>query len=162
MQHDALNQENNPSRRQALRLASALSLGLLSGLILPSEVFAAEWQSKAFDAKNLDEVLRALGGSKFTESKEISLNGPDIAENGAVVPVGVSSQVANTEVIAILVEKNPNTLSAVFTLPAGTEPNINTRIKMSGTSQVYALVKANGQWLMAAKEVKVTLGGCGG
>lgn len=150
------------SRRQVLRFSGVLGLALAAGIITPQEVFAADWNGKAFDAKNLEDVVRALGGSKFVLSEEVSLNGPDIAENGAVVPVGASSRAANTEMIAILVEKNPNALSAAFIIPAGTEANVNTRIKMSSTSAVHALVKANGQWLLASKEIKVTLGGCGG
>ncbi|MBI3229162.1 MAG: thiosulfate oxidation carrier protein SoxY [Burkholderiales bacterium] len=154
--------EHAASRRQLLRVAAAISVGLAAGLIAPSEVFGAEWDGKAFDAKSVQDALKALGGSNFAESKEVNLIAPDIAENGAVVPVGVASSVPNTELIAILVDKNPNTLSGVFSIPAGTEPQVNTRIKMSGTATVHALVKAKGRWLMASKEVKVTLGGCGG
>jgi len=87
---------------------------------------------------------------------------PEIAENGAVVPVGVTSRIPKTESIAILIEKNPNMLAAVFDIPTGTEPVISTRVKMAQTSNIYALVKAEGRYYVAAKEVKVTLGGCGG
>ena len=87
---------------------------------------------------------------------------PDIAENGAVVPIGVTSTIPKTERIAILVEKNPNMLAASFDLPAGTEPTVTTRVKMGQSSNVYALVKADGKYYVAQKEVKVTLGGCGG
>ena len=168
MQQDrqfALQQQNTSTdmtRRQVLRLSSVLGLALAAGVIAPAEVSAAEWNGKAFEGKSLEEVVRALGGAKFTLSDQVSVNGPDIAENGAVVPVGVSSNAANTEFIAILVEKNPALLSAGFHIPAGTEPSVNTRIKMGTSSQVHALVKANGQWLVASKEIKVTLGGCGG
>lgn len=162
MQHDAVKREKSVSRRQVLRLASAVSLGLMSGLIKPSEVFAAEWPNKAFDAKNVADALRGLGGETFVESKDVELNAPDIAENGAVVPVGISTKLPGVSTLAILVEKNPLALSGVFSIPAGTEAAVNTRIKMSGTSVVYALVKVDKQWLMASKEVKVTLGGCGG
>jgi sulfur-oxidizing protein SoxY len=86
---------------------------------------------------------------------------PDIAENGAVVPIGLSTTL-KAEQIAILVEKNPNTLVGQFYFPTGAEPFISTRIKMAQTSPVYFLVKAEGKWYMAAKEIKVTLGGCGG
>jgi sulfur-oxidizing protein SoxY len=79
-----------------------------------------------------------------------------------VVPVSVTSKAAKTEFMAILVEKNPNPLSASFVIPGGTEPTISTRVKMGGTSNVHALVKADGKWLIASKEIKVTLGGCGG
>jgi len=96
-------------------------------------------------------------------SKDIQfVSTPDIAENGAVVPVGVTSTVPKTESIAILVEKNPNMLAAVFDIPAGTDPSLSTRIKMGQSSNVYALVKAEGKYYVASKEIKVTLGGCGG
>ena len=79
-----------------------------------------------------------------------------------MVPIGVTSKLPSTESIAILVEKNPFTLAALFDLPAGTEPTISTRVKMRETSNVYALVKAGGKYFMTSKEIKVTLGGCGG
>lgn len=163
--HEASNpalQQGTLSRRQVLKISGVLGLALAAGVIAPADVFAADWNGKAFDAKTLEDVVRALGGSKFVISEQVALNGPDIAENGAVVPVAASSSVANTEMMAILVEKNPNALSCVFMIPPGTEANVNTRIKMNTTSQVHALVKANGQWLLASKEIKVTLGGCGG
>lgn len=150
------------SRRQVLRMASVLGLALAAGVIVPGEVSAAEWNGRAFEGKSLEDVVKAMGGSKFAESREVSLNGPDIAENGAVVPVGVSSNLPNTEFIAILVEKNPNALAAGFTILPGTVANVSTRIKMGSTSVLHALVKADGQWFFASKEVKVTLGGCGG
>ena len=95
------------------------------------------------------------------KSSAVTLNAPDIAENGAVVPVGITTTL-KAEQMAILVEKNPSSLAAQFFIPAGTEPFVTTRIKMGQTSNVYALVKADGKWSMAVKEVKVTLGGCGG
>jgi sulfur-oxidizing protein SoxY len=145
-----------------LRITSVLGLAITAGLIKPSEVFAAEWKANVFEAKTLEEAFKALGGDKFVESKDVAISGPDIAENGAVVPVSVTSSVPNTEMIAILVEKNPSPLSATFNIPAGTEASVSTRVKMGGTSNVHALVKADGKWLIATKEVKVTLGGCGG
>jgi sulfur-oxidizing protein SoxY len=87
---------------------------------------------------------------------------PDIAENGAVVPIGITSNIPKTESIAILVEKNPNMVAAVFDIPPGTEPSVTTRVKMGQSSNIYALVKADGKYYVAAKDVKVTLGGCGG
>ena len=103
-----------------------------------------------------------MGGTAATESKDINITSPDIAENGAVVPVSVASKLAKTESISILVEKNPNALSAAFEIPGGTEPFVSTRVKMGQTSNVYALVKADGKYFFATKEIKVTLGGCGG
>jgi sulfur-oxidizing protein SoxY len=107
-------------------------------------------------------VLKALGAGAPVESKDITIIGPDIAENGAVVPIGVQSSIPKTESIAILVEKNPNMLAGVFDIPAGTDPSVTTRIKMGQSSNVHALVKADGKYYVATKEIKVTLGGCGG
>jgi sulfur-oxidizing protein SoxY len=152
----------NQNRRDALRIGSILGLAITAGLLTPSDVFAADWQANVFDAKSLEAALKAMGGDTFTTSKDVAVTGPDIAENGAVVPVSVSSSVPNTQMIAILVEKNPNPLSASFNIPAGTEPAVSTRVKMGGTSNVHALVKADGKWYVASKEIKVTLGGCGG
>jgi sulfur-oxidizing protein SoxY len=107
--------------------------------------------------------MKALGGGTPAASKDIVFfSTPDIAENGAVVPIGITSNVPKTESIAILIEKNPNMLAAVFDVPPGTEPTLSTRIKMQQTSNVYALVKADGKYHVASKEIKVTLGGCGG
>jgi sulfur-oxidizing protein SoxY len=102
-----------------------------------------------------------LGAGSPDKSGAITLNAPDIAENGAVVPVGITTTL-KAEQMAILVEKNPSSLAAQFFIPAGTEPFVTSRIKMGQTSNVYGLVKADGKWSMAVKEVKVTLGGCGG
>jgi len=122
----------------------------------------AEWNKAAFDAKSMADTLKALGAGAPADSKDVQVTGPDIAENGAVVPVGVSSTLPNVTMVAILIEKNPNALAASFTLPEGTEANVQTRVKMGQTSNVYALVKADGKFFMATKEIKVTLGGCGG
>jgi len=152
----------NQNRRDAMRIGSVLSLAITAGLLKPSDVLAAPWQAGTFDAKSLADAVKAMGGDNYTISKDVSVSGPEIAENGAVVPVVVASTIPNTEIIAILVEKNPTPLSARFTIPAGTEASVSTRVKMGGTSNVHALVKADGKWFIASKEIKVTLGGCGG
>ena len=152
----------NQQRRDALRISTVLGLAVAAGLLTPAEAMAEEWNKAAFDTKTLNDTVKALGGSFAPLSSEIFINAPDIAENGAVVPVSVSSMLPNVQQIAILVEKNPNTLAANFTIPSGTEPSISTRVKMAQSSNVHALVKADGKWLLATKEVKVTLGGCGG
>jgi sulfur-oxidizing protein SoxY len=155
----------NTQRRQALKSGGALGLfGVLvaAGLVTAEEARAAGWDKPAFDAKTMDDALKALGTGKPGESSDIMLNAPDIAENGAVVPVGVKSSLPGTEFIAILIEKNPSMLAASFTLPDGTLGDISTRVKMGQTSNVYALVKADGKYFMVSKEIKVTLGGCGG
>jgi sulfur-oxidizing protein SoxY len=149
----------NKKRRDTLRLLSVIGLMASTGLISAAQ--AAEWNKAAFDAKALDDVLKAFGGGTPGKASTITLNAPDIAENGAVVPVGMTTTLKAQEV-AILVEKNPNPLAAHFTLPEGAEPFVATRVKMAQTSNVHVLVKADGKWSMATKEVKVTLGGCGG
>jgi sulfur-oxidizing protein SoxY len=149
-------------RRDMIRIGSALSMAFAAGILKVGDVFGAEWNAKVFDAKSVDAALKAMGGDKFTVSPEVTITAPEIAENGAVVPVAMSSALPNTEYMAILVEKNPSAMSAGFTIPKGTEPYISTRVKMGTTSNVVALVKADGKWYAAVKEIKVTLGGCGG
>ncbi|MBN1204772.1 MAG: thiosulfate oxidation carrier protein SoxY [Myxococcaceae bacterium] len=155
----------NEQRRLVLKAGSSLSLLALaysSGLLRPGAAFAADWNKAAFEGKNLDEVMKAFGGSAPAESKAIEITAPDIAENGAVVPVTIESKLDKTESIALLVEKNPSALSAQFDIPAGTDPYAMVRVKMGQTSNLIALVKAGGKYFFATKEVKVTLGGCGG
>ena len=146
---------------QSSGLVGALAtIGLLpAGAALAQ---AQQWNKAAFEAKSLADVVKALGGSAPAESKDITITAPDIAENGAVVPVGVASKIPNTQTVHILVEKNPNALAAGFSIPSGTDANVATRIKMGQTSNVYAVVKAADKYYVASKEIKVTLGGCGG
>lgn len=150
----------NQQRRALLKYSAVFGLMASAGLISVAQ--AEEWNKAAFEGKSLDEVFKALGTSSSPDkSSAVILNAPDIAENGAVVPVGITTTL-KADQMAILVEKNPSTLAAQFFIPAGTEPFVTTRIKMGQTSNVYALVKADGKWSMAVKEIKVTLGGCGG
>jgi len=154
----------NNQRRNVLKSGSGaalLSVLAAAGLIRPGMAFA-DWNKAAFEAKSMADTLKALGAGSPAESKDVQVTGPDIAENGAVVPVGVSSTLPNVTMVAILIEKNPNALAASFTLPEGTLANVQTRVKMGQTSNVYALVKSDGKFFMATKEIKVTLGGCGG
>ena len=137
-------------------VAAAISAG-----ILPVTAFA-DWNKAAFDAKTMNDVLKAMGGSAAEKSGDITITAPDIAENGAVVPVAVASKLANTQSISILVEKNPSSLAAQFDILPGTEANVGTRVKMGQSSNVHAVVKAGGKYYVATKEIKVTLGGCGG
>jgi sulfur-oxidizing protein SoxY len=154
------------SRRQALRTGGGLTLLALlaaAGWLRPGDAAAEGWNTGAFESHSLDDTVKALGGSTPAQSKDIVFVAtPDIAENGAVVPIGIASNIPKTESIAILIEKNPNMLSAVFDIPPGTDPALSTRVKMAQTSNVYALVKADGKYYVASKEIKVTLGGCGG
>ena len=153
-------------RRDVLKTGSGLTmLAMLAaaGMLKPSAAAAQAWNKAAFEARTMDETMKALGGGTAAQSKDIAfVSTPDIAENGAVVPIGVASTLPKTEAIAILVEKNPNMLAALFEIPPGTDPAISTRVKMGQTSNVHALVKADGKYYVASKEIKVTLGGCGG
>jgi sulfur-oxidizing protein SoxY len=156
----------NRKRRTVLKTGSGVTLLSLlggAGLLAPCGAQAQTWNKAAFDTHSLAETMNALGGGEPAQSKDIVFfQTPDIAENGAVVPVGITSNIPKTESIAILIEKNPNMLAASFDIPAGTEPTITTRVKMGQSSNIVALVKADGKYYSAAKEVKVTLGGCGG
>ena len=156
----------NRERRSVLKMgggATLLALVAAAGWLKPGAAQAQAWNKAAFDTKSLGDTMKALGGGEPAQSKDIVFfQTPDIAENGAVVPVGITSNIPKTESIAILIEKNPNMLAAVFDIPAGTDPTITTRVKMGQSSNIYALVKADGKYYVAAKEVKVTLGGCGG
>lgn len=156
---------NEPARRLVLKQSAGVTVMVLAasaGLLRPGTANAA-WNKAAFDAKGaVNDVVKALGGSAAQESADVVLTGPDIAENGAVVPLGVSSKLPKTEMMALLVEKNPNALAGMFMMTPETEPAVSTRVKMAQTSDVFALVKADGKYYFAKKEVKVTLGGCGG
>jgi sulfur-oxidizing protein SoxY len=151
------------NRRDFMKLTGVFGLLAAAGLLTTREAFAQQqaWNKAAFETKSMADTYKVLGGTP-AESADISITAPDIAENGAVVPVGVTSKIPNTQAVYILVEKNPNMLAAGFNIPQGTEPNVATRIKMGQTSNVYAVVKAGDKYYVASKEVKVTLGGCGG
>jgi sulfur-oxidizing protein SoxY len=148
------------NRRETLKQSLAVA-GLLGATGLFPQ-YAMAFTKAAFDAKSVADAVKAFGAGAPVESKDVHLTAPDIAENGAVVPVTVVSAIPDTQSIAILIEKNPNMLAAVFDLPAGTDPSVTTRVKMAQTSNVYALVKAGGKFYATHKEIKVTLGGCGG
>ena len=149
------------TRRKTLQ-HSAVVAGLLAAAgLLPGAALA--FNAKAFDAKNVTDALKALGAAAPVESKDVTIIGPDIAENGAVVPLGASTTLAGVKQLLILVEKNPSSLVAVFNLSDSVDANMSTRAKMGQSSDVYAVAVMNdGRTLFAKKEVKVTLGGCGG
>jgi sulfur-oxidizing protein SoxY len=154
-----------PNRRQTLQQSLKLATLMASAGVLPllATPARAAWAQSAFDAKNLADATKALGGGAPVESKEVTLTGPDIAENGAVVPVGVSTSLAGVKRLALLVEKNPNVLAAVFDVNEAVDANFNTRVKMGQSSNVFAVALMNdGRVLYSQKEIKVTLGGCGG
>ena len=150
------------TRREMLTTSATVAGLLATAGLMPATAHAA-WAQAAFDAKTLAEAAKALGGGAPVESKDVTITGPDIAENGAVVPVGVATNLAGVKRLALMVEKNPNTLAAVFDMSDAVEANFNTRVKMGQSSNVFAVALMNdGKVLYAAKEIKVTLGGCGG
>lgn len=151
--------------RRDMMQHSAVVAGLLASTgLLPGLAQAQALNRAAFDAKSMDEMFKAMGlTAKPVESKDVTLTGPDIAENGAVVPLGVTSAAAGVKRLLLLVEKNPNVLAAAFEVSDAVEPSMSTRVKMGQTSNVYAVaITADNKVLFAQKEVKVTLGGCGG
>jgi len=141
---------------------SAVAVAVGAGLLQPRLVLAA-WPKSAFEAKAVQDAVSGLYGSaESTPSSDITIKAPDIAENGAVVPVSVSTTLGNVTSIGVLVEKNPTPLAANFELAPNAKGYISTRIKMGKTSSVIAIVVAGGKTYSARKEVKVTIGGCGG
>ena len=150
----------NQTRRQALQSTGAFASLIALGLVTQSQVQAAV-DNASFQVKTLEDALKAIGGTPAT-SDQVSVVSPDIAENGAVVPVGATSKLANTTEMYLIVEKNPTPLSCAFFIPAGTAADVQTRLKMGQSTNVVAVVKADGKLFSASKETKVTLGGCGG
>ncbi|MDE2604526.1 MAG: thiosulfate oxidation carrier protein SoxY [Burkholderiales bacterium] len=149
------------NRRETLKQSLAVA-GLLGATgLFPQYALAAN--KAAFDAKSVADAVKAYGASAPVESKDVTLTAPDIAENGAVVPLAVSSTLPGVKSLLMLVEKNPSALSAKFDVNDSVEPAFSTRVKMGQTSDVYAVaITADGKAYYAKKEVKVTLGGCGG
>jgi sulfur-oxidizing protein SoxY len=154
-----------PNRRELLAHSSRLALLLMAAGVLPGLALAqaAPYNSAPFEAKSLADALKALGAGAPVESKDVTITGPDIAENGAVVPIGASTSLPGDKRLLNAVEKNPSVLAAVFDVTDAIEANIATRVKMGQSSNVYAVaLMGDGRVLFAQKEVKVTLGGCGG
>lgn len=150
------------TRRETLK-QSAMVAGLLASTGLFPQYALAAYNKAAFDAKTVADVAKALGAGAPTESKDVTIQAPDIAENGAVVPLTAATTLAGVKHLLLLVEKNPSALVATFNVTEGVLPNFATRAKMGQSSDVYAVAITNdGKALFAKKEVKVTLGGCGG
>jgi sulfur-oxidizing protein SoxY len=142
--------------------AAALGLAASAGLIPATVSAQTAWNKAAFEAKSLADVVKALGGTTATESSDVELSAPEIAENGNVVRIGAQSATAGVTWLGLVVEKNPASLAAGFDIPAGTDANVSTNVKMGQSSNIYALAKVGDKFIYAVKEVKVTLGGCGG
>lgn len=151
-------------RRKFLKFAGGgglLFAATATGLLKTGLAWAAPWNKNAFESKAAADAIKNLGASNLIESKDIVITAPDIAENGAIVPVAVTSRIPNTQSIAIIAEKNPFPLAASVDFSGGGEGYVSTRLKMGQTSDVRAIVKADGKFYTAVKEVKVTVGGCG-
>lgn len=149
------------TRRETLKHSAAVAGLLATTGLFPQHAFA--YNKAAFEVKSLAEVAKALGAGAPVESKDVTIGGPDIAENGAVVPLTASTTLTGVKQILILVEKNPAAMVALFNVTDSVEPNFATRAKMGQSSDVYAVaILADGKTFFAKKEVKVTLGGCGG
>jgi len=147
----------NPLRRSLLLFAALAAAGWLK----TTHAVAAAWNAAGFEAKAVSDVLRSLGANGATESSDIAITAPDIAENGAVVPIEVVSRIPNTQSISIIAEKNPFPLAATMNFANGAEPYAYVRIKMGQTARVRAIVHAGGKYFTASREVKITIGGCG-
>lgn len=143
-------------------VAGSVVFAISAGLLKSGEVLAAAWNTKAFSSKTIAEAMEAATYANSIESKDIDIKAPEIAENGQVVPIEATSKIAGTTSIAIFVEKNPTPMVAEFNLMGAADAYISTRIKMGQTSLVRVAVKAGGKTYSATKEVKVTIGGCGG
>ncbi len=155
----------NSSRRAAMQATGSLGLfgALVSiGMLTPGTAAAQAFNNASFQAKGIVDTMKALGAAGAIESKDVVITASDIAENGAVVPVGIRSALPKTEMMALLVEKNPNGLAGAYDILDGADAEVQMNIKMGQSSDVVALVKADGKFFMARKEIKVTLGGCGG
>ena len=150
-------------RRDLLKAGTALAaLAAFGGALLKPESARAAWNQAAFQAKSAADAMRALGMHDATESKDIEIRAPDIAENGAVVPIDVTSNIPGTTSISVFIEKNPFPYTGTFDFAAGTVPYVHLRAKLGKSTPVRIVVAANGKYYTAAKEVKVTIGGCGG
>ncbi|KPF59071.1 thiosulfate oxidation carrier protein SoxY [beta proteobacterium AAP51] len=151
------------TQRREVLVRSGQVAALLAGAgLLPMQAQAA-WNAAAFEIKTMAELAKTLGASAPAESKDVTVTGPDIAENGAVVPVGASTTLPGVKKLMLLVEKNPSVLAASFDVSDAVDAAFTTRVKMGQSSNVMAVALMNdNRVLFAQKEVKVTLGGCGG
>ncbi|MEY3016591.1 MAG: thiosulfate oxidation carrier protein SoxY [Burkholderiaceae bacterium] len=152
------------NRREVLKVGggAAVYSALASMGFFAANPAMAAWNKAAFETKSIADTLKVLGVSGTANSADVVITSPDIAENGAVVPVGVASKIGKTEMIAVMVEKNPSMMAGMYQFGPNAEADISMRVKMGQSSDVYALVKADGKFYMTKKEIKVTLGGCGG
>jgi sulfur-oxidizing protein SoxY len=143
--------------------AALLSPFIGTGLLLPTRVLAAEWNKNAFTAHNINDALKAYGSANAAESRDIVINAPEIAENGAKVEVEITSNIPNTRSLAIFADKNPMPLCAVIEFTGAVLPYVKAQLKLAETTRVRAVARTNdGKSYVVFREIKVTLGGCGG
>ena len=160
--------DNGFSATRRLILQGAATVALVGLGNIPfglAPAFAAandKYPADAFKAKSDADAIKSLYGKAAEPSDKVKLDAPEIAENGAVVPISVSTTLADVTSISFVVPENPNALAAYYKIPPGTMPNVANRLKMAKTSNVIAIVEAGGKLYSATKEVKVTIGGCGG
>lgn len=147
---------------QGVASVALVGLGKLALGVAPAFAANDKYPEEAFKQKSVDDAIKLLYGKTAEKSDKVKLDAPEIAENGAVVPIAASSALADVTSISFLVAENPNALVASYKIPAGTVPSVANRIKMAKTSNVIAVVEAGGKLYSATKEVKVTVGGCGG
>ncbi|WP_434515629.1 thiosulfate oxidation carrier protein SoxY [Dechloromonas sp. ARDL1] len=153
-------------RRQFLKggLSAALLTPLLgTGLLTPTRVLAADWNRPAFTARNVGDALKAYGSANAAESRDILINAPEIAENGAKVEIEITSNIANTRSLAVFADKNPMPLCSSIEFSGPVLPYLREQLKLSETTRIRVVAKtAEGKFHVAFREIKVTLGGCGG
>ncbi len=153
------------ARRVVLRGAGATGMfaaALAAGLLKPERALAASWNKAAFDAKSTIDALQGIGAANPQKSEDIVIDAPQIAENGAVVPVEITSKIPGTTAIAVLIEKNPQPLAGQFQFMNGALPYVKVNVKMGESSLVRVIATAGGKHYTATKDIKVTAGGCGG
>lgn len=150
------------NRRKALATAGAFGALHVAGLLRPVAALAAAWNKGAFASKSTAEAMKNLGAPAAEASSGIVIEAPQIAENGAVVPIEISSNIPGTTSIAVLIEKNPYPLMATFDFLEGALPFVKVNAKMGETSDVRVVVASGGKHFSATREIKVTIGGCGG
>jgi sulfur-oxidizing protein SoxY len=147
---------------QGAGVVALVGLGNLPFGLAPAFAANDKYPEDAFKAKSDADAIKALYGKTAEPSDKVKMDAPEIAENGAVVPISVSSTLPDVTSISILVAENPNALAASYVIPAGTLPSVANRLKMAKTTNVIAVVEAGGKLYSTTKEVKVTVGGCGG
>jgi sulfur-oxidizing protein SoxY len=145
-------------RRSVLR---TIAVVMATATLRPLQLLAGQWNKAAFDARALADALKGIGATATEASDKIVFKAPEIAENGAIVPLEIASEIPGTQAIYILVDKNPQPLTAVFEFANGAEAFVATRIKMAESSRVRILARAGGRFYATIREVKVTIGGCG-